>query len=127
MLEPVELKDFFIVFFAGAMVIVAGGLYALMFAWSRIQSKPALMRFAYAAYVVLFVAVLVLGSAAHLHGYWWVLVIAMLLGYLLAPHGIWRLCEGTHGHRHRVDRAIRLTERDLETEMFDTAEREAEK
>jgi len=27
-----------------------------------------------------------------------VLLVAMLVGYLLAPHGIWHLCEGTHAH-----------------------------
>jgi len=40
MIEPVELQDFFVVFFSGAMVIMAGALYALLFAWSRLQSKP---------------------------------------------------------------------------------------
>jgi len=95
-LEPVELKDFFIVFFSGAMVIMAGALYALLFAWSRLQSKPWMMVLAYASYGILFVSVLVLGSAAHLHGFWWWLVITMLVGYLLAPHGIWNLCVATH-------------------------------
>jgi len=96
MLEPVELKDFFIVFFSGAMVIMAGALYALLFAWSRLQSKPWLMLLAYGAYGILFVSVITLGSAAHLNGFWWWLVVAMLVGYLLAPHGIWKLCVGTH-------------------------------
>lgn len=96
MLEPVELKDFFIVFFSGAMVIMAGALYSLLFAWSKMQNKPWLMTLAYLAYGILFMAVLTLGSAAHLHGYWWWLVISMLVGYLLAPHGIWKLCVATH-------------------------------
>jgi len=98
MLEPVELKDFFIVFFSGAMVIMAGALYALLFAWSRLQSKPWLMLLAYGSYGILFVSVLTLGSAAHLNGFWWWLVVAMLVGYLLAPHGIWKLCVGTHAN-----------------------------
>jgi len=96
MLEPVELKDFFIVFFSGAMVIMAGALYALLFTWSKLQSKPWMMVLAYLSYIILFISVLVLGSAAHLHGFWWWLVITMLLGYLLAPHGIWKLCVATH-------------------------------
>lgn len=96
MLEPVELKDFFIVFFSGAMVIMAGALYSLLFAWSKLQSKPWMMLLAYGSYVILFISVMVLGSAAHLHGYWWWLVVAMLLGYLLAPHGIWKLSVATH-------------------------------
>lgn len=97
MIEPVELQDFFIVFFSGAMVIMAGALYALLFAWSRLQSKPWLMVLAYGSYGILFISVLTLGSAAHLYGFWRWLIAAMLIGYLLAPHGIWRLCVGTHG------------------------------
>jgi len=96
MLQPVEMQDFFIVFFSSAMVIMAGALYALLFAWSRLQKKPLLMFFAYASYAVLFVSVLVLSYAAHLFGFWWWLVLFMLIGYLLAPHGIWKLCEATH-------------------------------
>jgi len=96
MIEPVELQDFFVVFFSGAMVIMAGALYALLFAWSRLQSKPWMMALAYGSYCILFISVLTLGSAAHLNGFWWWLVVAMLVGYLLAPHGIWKLCVGTH-------------------------------
>ncbi|MDX8409586.1 MAG: hypothetical protein R8J84_06030 [Mariprofundales bacterium] len=96
MIEPVELKDFFIVFFSGAMTIMAGALYALLFAWSRLQAKPWMMALAYGSYGILFISVLTLGSAAHLNGFWWWLVIAMLVGYLLAPQGIWKLCVGTH-------------------------------
>jgi len=80
MLEPVELKDFFIVFFSGAMVIMTGALYALLFAWSKLQSKPWLMVFAYISYGLLFISVLTLASAAHLYGFWWWLVITMLVG-----------------------------------------------
>ena len=96
MLEPVELKDFFIVFFSGAMVIMAGALYALLFAWSKLQSKPWMMVFAYIAYIILFISVLVLGSAAHLHGFWWWLVITMLLGTFYSRPGIWKVCVSTH-------------------------------
>ena len=96
MIEPVELKDFFTVFFSGAMIIMTGALYALLFAWSQLQSKPWLMVLAYSSYGILFISVLTLGSAAHLNGYWWWLVITMLVGYLLAPHGIWKLCVGTY-------------------------------
>lgn len=96
MIEPVELQDFFITFFSGAMIIMAGALYALLFAWSRLQSKPWMMALAYGSYGILFISVLTLGSATHLNGFWWGLVIALLVGYLLAPHGIWKLCVGTH-------------------------------
>ncbi|RLL54776.1 hypothetical protein D8Y20_03085 [Mariprofundus sp. EBB-1] len=96
MIEPVELQDFFIVFFSGAMIIMTGALYALFFAWSRLQAKPWLMSLAYISYAALFVSVLTLAAAAHLYGFWWWLVVIMLVGYLFAPHGIWKLCVGTH-------------------------------
>lgn len=96
MIEPVALEDFFITFFSSALVIVFGALYALLFAWSRVKQIKPLMPWAYAAYGLLVASVLVLASATHLNGYWQTLVALMLFGYLLAPHGIWHLCVGTH-------------------------------
>jgi len=96
MIQPVDLQDFFITFFSGAMIIIAGAAYALLFALSRVHRMPRLMPFAYLAYVFLFVSVLVLAEATHLYGFWRILVVTMLLGYLLAPHAIWHLCVGTH-------------------------------
>jgi hypothetical protein len=98
MLEPVKLANFFIVFFSAASVILFGASYALMFAWSRVKNRPRLMPLAYAAYVGLFVSVIVLAFAANLfhNTFWTVIVLLMLSGYLLAPHAIWHLCVGTH-------------------------------
>jgi hypothetical protein len=98
MIEPVALKDFFLTFFSAAMVIMTGGLYALLFAYSRVKSRPGLMPLAYAAYAGLFASVLALAYAANLlnHGFWIGIVLLMLIGYLLAPHAIWHLCVGTH-------------------------------
>lgn len=123
MLEPVELKDFFIVFFSGAMVIMAGALYALLFAWSRLQSKPWMMFFAYLSYGILFISVLTLASAAHLHGFWWWLVVIMLVGYLFAPHGIWNLCESTHAaldneEKSTIPHSNQLTDKVIEEERI---------
>jgi hypothetical protein len=96
MIEPVELKDFFAAFFSGAMVVLSGALYALLFAWSRIHGPARMMVLAYAAYALLVVSVVVLSDALHLGGFWWIVAATMLIGYLLAPHGIWHLCAGTH-------------------------------
>jgi hypothetical protein len=96
LIEPVELQNFFITFFSAAMVVILGALYALLFAWSRLQRLPKLMPFAYIAYVGLFASVLALASATNLNGYWQIVVVTMLVGYFLAPHGIWHLCVGTH-------------------------------
>lgn len=99
MLEPAELANFFTIFFTAAMVIVLGALYALLFAFSRVGKRPRLMPLAYLSYTGLFVSALVLAQATNLlkHPVWALLVVLMLLGYLLAPHGIWHLCVGTHG------------------------------
>jgi glucan phosphoethanolaminetransferase (alkaline phosphatase superfamily) len=98
MIEPVKLADFFTVFFSAASVILFGASYALIFAWSRVRHRPRLMPLAYAAYVGLFVSVIVLAFAANLFNntFWTVIVMLMLIGYLLAPHAIWHLCVGTH-------------------------------
>jgi hypothetical protein len=99
MIEPVAMADFFITFFSAALVILTGGLYALLFAWSRVHGKPGLMPWAYVSYAALFVSVLVLMRAANLDGVLWTtVVVLMLLGYLWAPHFIYRLCVATHVH-----------------------------
>lgn len=100
MVEPAALANFFTIFFTSAMVIVLGALYALLFAFSRIGNRPRLMPLAYLSYSGLFASTLVLAQATNLlkHPVWALLVVLMLLGYLLAPHGIWHLCAGTHGN-----------------------------
>jgi uncharacterized membrane protein len=102
MIEPVALKDFFLTFFSAAMVILSGALYALLFAYARVRKRPRLMPLAYLAYIGLVVSVLVLAAVANLLAadFWTFVVALMLVGYLLAPHGIWRLCVGTHAHHH---------------------------
>lgn len=107
MIEPANLANFFTIFFSAALVIVLGALYALLFAYARIRMRPALMPLAYLSYAGLFVAVLVLARGANLlsHPLWTGVVIFMLVGYLLAPHGIWHLCVGTHGRQGAVTSA----------------------
>jgi uncharacterized membrane protein len=102
MIEPVELNDFFLTFFSAAMVILSGALYALLFAYARVRQRPRLMPLAYLAYAGLVVSVLVLAMVANLFatGFWTFIVVLMLVGYLLAPHGIWHLCVGTHADAH---------------------------
>jgi hypothetical protein len=105
MIEPVALKDFFLTFFSAAMVIMTGGLYALLFAYARVKHRPGFLPWAYAAYLGLVVSVLSLAYAANLfiNGFWIVIVLLMLVGYLLAPHAIWHLCVGTHRDEESSD------------------------
>ncbi len=98
MIEPVKMADFFITFFSAASVIIFGALYALLFAFSRMKDVPRLMPLAYAAYAVLFVSVMVLANVANLFRspFWQFIVFLMLVGYLLAPRFIFKLCVATH-------------------------------
>jgi ABC-type Co2+ transport system permease subunit len=81
---------------SAALVVLSGALYALLLALGKLKRSQSLLRSAFAAYAVLFVSALVLARALGLDGYWAVVVIAMLVGYLLAPLAIWHLCVGTH-------------------------------
>ena len=99
MIEPVALKDFFITFFSAALIIMAGASYALLFAWSKVNSNPHIRIAAYLSYAVLIFAVYQLTLAANLVGYWRIISYVMVIGYFFAPIGIWCLCEKTqHDH-----------------------------
>ena len=98
MIQPVELQDFFLNFFAAALVILAGAGYALLYAWAKVARRPGFMPWAYLAYAVLVIAVWLLAATAHLDGYWRVLTALMLIGYFAAPRAIFRLCAATHSH-----------------------------
>ncbi len=98
-MEPVAAGQIMQAVIAGAVVILTGALYALLFALGRLHGSRPLLALAFAAYGALAGAVFVLAAALHLTGYWTWLVAVMLLGYLIAPWGIWYLCTGTHRAR----------------------------
>jgi hypothetical protein len=97
MAEPVAIDGLLTTFLSSAAVIVFGGLYAGLFASARLWRRRWMMPLALCGYGLTAVAVLTLAQAANLHGMWAWLVVAMLVGYLLAPYGIWYLCVATHG------------------------------
>ena len=101
MIEPVALKDFFITFFSSALIIMAGASYALLFAWSKVNSNPLIKFAATASFIVLIISVLELTKAANFSGHWLMISIAMVIGYFFAPIVIWHLCVKTH-HHHDV-------------------------
>ena len=98
MINPVEMQDFFTAFFSGALVIVFGAVYALLLAWGRLKQSRGFVVAAYGAYALLAAAVFVLSAAMHFDGFWNLITVTMLVGYLLAPHGIWLLSRDTHSH-----------------------------
>ena len=102
-IDPVDLDNFFIAFFSAAMIILMGAAYALFFAFSKLQRRKLFAVSAYFSYGLLAISVFFLSDALNLNGYWQSLVWLMLAGYLLAPHGIWHLCRGTHADQLESD------------------------
>ena len=96
MIEPVALEDFFITFFSSALIILAGASYALLFAWSKVNSAISIKVVAYISYFALILSVAELTRAAHFEGYWLIISLVMVIGYFFAPIGIWHLCVKTH-------------------------------
>ena len=96
MIEPVSVSDLLLAVIAGALVVTCGALYALLFALARMGPRPSALIWAYGAYLGLVISAAVLARAIHLDGPWLLAAAVVLLGYLLAPHGIWRLCLATH-------------------------------
>lgn len=96
MIDPVATQHIMVAAIAGALIILFGAIYALLFALSRLRGRPGLMILAYAAYLVLLGAVGVLVSTLNMSGFWQLVAAVMVVGYFVAPRLIWHLCAGTH-------------------------------
>lgn len=95
-IQALETNGILLATMAGAMVVLAGALYAAVFAIGKVTDNVTLVRLSYLFYAVLVVSVLVLARTLNFSGIWnWVAAV-MLFGYFIAPGGIWRLCVGTH-------------------------------
>lgn len=88
---------------AGAVIVTAGGFYALFFALGRLNDIRWLNLLSYASYLILVLATVVLAQALLLKGFWLLVIAVMLLGYFFAPRAIWWLCVGTHQHSDSKD------------------------
>lgn len=99
MIEPVDLKDFLIVFFVSAGVILSGTAYALCYAWACIRKSAGFLRVAYLAYVMLLFCMAGLAWFAHFKDMWILLAFMMAIGYFWAPRLIMKICTNTHA-RH---------------------------
>ena len=105
---------------AAALVVMSGGAYAAMFALGRLRGSRLLLGTGYACYAALVLSSWMLASALTLEGRWQALVPLLLLGYLIAPHVIWKLCVATHAER-RGSHAAGLSSDDyLEAPGFST-------
>ena len=84
---------------SGALVVLSGALYALLYALGKLSRSKLLLGTAYLAYAVLFLCSLLLSRVLQFDGPWVFVIIVMLIGYLLAPQAIWHLCIATRGER----------------------------
>lgn len=107
--QAVVVNSILLATMAGAMVVLAGALYAAVFAIGKFSDNPALVKLSYLFYAVLFVSTLVLARTLDFSGVWNGVAAVMLIGYLIAPQAIWKLCVGTHGGArddHELERSI---------------------
>jgi len=86
---------------SAGFVVVCGASYAACLALGRLRHSQRLTHGAWLAYGGLVISTLLLASALHLHGSWWLLVATMLIGYGLLPPAIWHLSAATHGTDER--------------------------
>ncbi len=106
MVEPVIAQDIMIATMSGALIVLFGAIYALLYAWSKIQKNNKLMAASYLVFALFVAATVTLAKALNLDGFWTVVVAVMIVGYFLAPRGIWHLCVGTHKggeHHHETN------------------------
>jgi hypothetical protein len=79
---------------AAGGIIFCGALYAIFYALGRLADNVRLIRIGFLSYAGLLICTTLLANALNLRGIWLGLVPCLLLGYLLAPPLIWRVCVG---------------------------------
>ena len=100
------LDELFFGALAGAMIVIAGGFYALLFALGRMRNSRSLNYWAVFSYAVLVISTYVLVQALHLHGFWVSVTAVMLVGYFFAPRAIWRLSVATHAEHGEAQQGL---------------------
>jgi hypothetical protein len=91
-----ELRDIFVSTMAGAAIVLLGAFYALFYALGKLNRHRLSLAASFSSYLGLAFATFMLIDALHLRGFWLLVTTAMLIGYLLAPMAIWRLCVDIH-------------------------------
>ena len=95
-MDPVQIKLIATAAMAAGGIIFCGALYAIFYTLGRLADDTRLIRIGFLSYAGLLFATAWLSSALNLHGVWLGLVPCLLLGYLLSPPLIWRLCAAVH-------------------------------
>jgi hypothetical protein len=93
--------DLFRSAFSGALIVISGGLYALLLALGHLQQSQWYRRGAALAYLVLVICSFVLAASLGFSRAWYIVIAVMLVGYLLAPKAIWHLTHATHSSADR--------------------------
>ena len=88
---------------AGAAIVLAGGLYAVLLAYGRVRGSRLLIWCADAAFGALVLGAVGLAFSLRLNGLWIALPVALLIGYRFAPAAIWRLSVATRADRVAAD------------------------
>ncbi len=96
MIEPVALSNFFLSFFAAALIILTATVYVSLYAWAEIKNKQSLRYWAWFVYFLLLGCVTVFVQVMNLNGYWQIIAVMMAIGYWWMPRLILRLCIATH-------------------------------
>ena len=96
-MEIVQAQQIMLAALSGALAVLLGALHALFLALAKLGESRRHLWISYAAYALFAVATLVLAHTLHLSGHWFLIIVLMLCGYLLAPYGIWHLSVATHG------------------------------
>jgi len=101
--QALEVNRILLATMAGALVVLAGALYAAVYAIGKMAENQNLTRLSYLFYAVLIVGVLILARSLEFSGVWNALAVILLVAYYLAPQAIWRLCVGTHADTEHAE------------------------
>lgn len=104
MTESVEAQHIMLAAMAGALVVVFGAIHAFFLAFGKLRASRRCIRLSWVAYAAFMIATIILARTLNFSGFWFLVMVVMLLGYLFAPYGIWHLSVATHGkdHEHPV-------------------------
>ena len=95
-MDPAEIKQIATAAMAAGGIVFFGALYAIFYALGRLRDDRYFLRIGYASYGALLLCAVLLTNALALEGMWLALIPVLLLGYLMAPPFIWRLCSAVH-------------------------------
>jgi hypothetical protein len=96
MIDPVDAQQIATAAILAGAIVFFGTVYAVFYALAMLSRSRRLLRFAYAGYLCLFAATIALAVVLQLYGWWLSIVVALTLGYFIAPRLIWRLSVAVH-------------------------------